>query len=740
MKRFARHALWIIALIVGTPVEVIGAEQASQQEQADQAGQTAQEEQSDEEKEQARQAMQAKRAERAERAKRIRQEKRAERAERAERIKQGKKDEVTERLERAAAEAAGKHLQVRDLSPVTPLIPAKHAPLFLVSNGQPNAAIFVVEPQPSPALKTIVQELVTVIELTTGAKMGVFLGPPPPDVPAIVIGACQESHMQGIDASKLPIEGFAVKTTANRIYLVGSTRPLEPGGAWGAQNNGTAWAVADFMERLIGVRWYWPVNVGGRSLPPPKPLPVKEKNEKEQNEKEKEKKEKQSKAKRANAPAGNQLAGTLVIPPSHYTDAPVFRWREYYPAEGFTSDSWVARTGEGGGTLPRPGAAAVPQGISTIDMTVLLAGLRAGKSWPYQIDSHRPGWLWTNDPLCKRFPNLRAWTNQEGGRATSLLCYSSEDTFKFLIAGAEARWDRGQGALPQEPWCGFGIEWVNGDVLGISPFDQAVACACPACQRSMQDGGPSKHMARFVQKVCQEVHKRWPNKKVGYLPYWNYTWCSPDIDYPKNLEIRLADTQGGGHWCQPLGVEKGHEERCSLWASKTASGRIVTWEYPIAITSKTHAPIQFPHTLREYYLRRSRDSAGSFLNGHCLGEWSNHAPTLYCWMKLLWNPNLDVDAVLEEFCVRMFGAAAGQVREMLIIECRSFQGSGIHVARGDGTEDVGGLRRIFSPAAVARLAELRAQARVALKKDPVALQRLEYLTWTFDHFFELYGR
>ena len=626
--------------------------------------------------------------------------------------------------------AGQKHLQVKDLSPVRVLQAASHAPLVLVKDGRPQAVIQVNVDRPSGQLTILVRELVTVIELLTGATLPVVVGQPvPPDIAAVVIGDCAESRQAGIDAARLPIEGFEIKTVANRIFLVGSTRRLEPGASANARNDGTAWAVADFMERLVGVRWYWPVNVGGRSLPPvearrtkrappPKRVPP---------------------PKRIPAAVGERRVGTLAIEPSHYADAPVFRWRQYHPGQRFKPDAWVARTGEGGGELPRPAAAAVPPDVTEINLSVLLAGVRAGNSWPHQIDSHQPGQLWRNDPLVKRFPDLRAWTDQQGGRHTSMLCYSSEDTFRFLIAGAEAVWDRGQRSLPEDPWCGHGVSWVFGDVLGISPFDGAVACACPACQKSLQDGGASKHMARFVQRVCAEVAKRWPGKKVGYLPYWNYRWCNPDVAYPKNLEIRLADTQGGEPWCKPRGFDDGHEERCTLWAAKTASGRIVTWEYPIAITSKTHAPIQFPHTLRDYYQRRSRDSAGSFLNGHSLGEWSNHAPTLYCWMKLLWNPDLDVDAVMDEFCVRMFGPAAHLVREMLAIECRCFEGSGIHVARGDGTENVAALRRIFSPEAVLRLATLRTEARTALADDPVALQRLEYLTWTYDHFFRAYG-
>ena len=38
------------------------------------------------------------------------------------------------------------------------------------------------------------------------------------------------------------------------------------------------------------------------------------------------------------------------------------------------------------------------------------------------------------------------------------------------------------------------------------------------------------------------------------------------------------------------------------------------------------------------------------------------------------------------------------------------------------------------------LASGRLTARTTLEDDPVALQRLEYLTWTYDHFFRAYGQ
>jgi len=599
------------------------------------------------------------------------------------------------------------YLKVKDLTPVKGLDPVKHEPIVLVRDGAPLSKVYVAEAKPGRNTQIMVQELVDSIKLTTGAELQVIRhSPAPPPAggsPVIVIGDCAASRAAGIDASKIPVEGFVVRTTSDRIFLVGSTMPIPELGGWPPKfgADGTAWAIADFLERCVGVRWYWPVAVGGRSLEPSR---------------------------------------NLAINPIHYTDAPVFRWREYYPASGFAPELWVARTGEGGANLPKPTARAIPAGIKHIDLSVLLAGLRAGNSWPYQIDCHRPGQLWQNDALVKKYPNLRAWTDGKGGRATSLLCYSAQETFDFLAAGAEAVWDKKTGNLPQDPWCGFGVTWVTDLTLNVSPFDQPVDCQCPACQQSFKDGGANKHMARFVKRICEEVKRRWPTKKVGYLPYWNYRWCNGEVTYPDNLEIRLADTQGGEHWCKTKGWDDGHEERVSLWAKKTASGKVVTWEYPIAITAKSHAPFQFPHALKEYYMRRRNDCAGSFLNGHCLGEWSNHAPTLYCWMKLLWNPELDVDAVIDEFCRRMFEQASKEAREFMVLSCQAFEGKGIHVANGDGTENLRGIKRLYPAATVRRMAELVEVSKQRLEKDPVALQRLEYFTWTFEHFLSAYGR
>ena len=60
-------------------------------------------------------------------------------------------------------------------------------------------------------------------------------------------------------------------------------------------------------------------------------------------------------------------------------------------------------------------------------------------------------------------------------------------------------------------------------------------------------------------------------------------------------------------------------------------------------------------------------------NGGMMGDWTTTAPTLYVWLKVLWNPEVEVDAVLDEMGRRLYGPAAGTARELLRLECDRWQ-------------------------------------------------------------------
>jgi hypothetical protein len=101
--------------------------------------------------------------------------------------------------------------------------------------------------------------------------------------------------------------------------------------------------------------------------------------------------------------------------------------------------------------------------------------------------------------------------------------------------------------------------------------------------------------------------------------------------------------------------------------------KVTTWEYSLSVTGWTHAPVQFPNLLRDYYQDNRKVIAGSFLNGGVPAEWSRNAPTLYYWMKLLWNPEIESKAVFDEMCARMFGEGAEPARALLQLMIERFE-------------------------------------------------------------------
>jgi hypothetical protein len=241
-------------------------------------------------------------------------------------------------------------------------------------------------------------------------------------------------------------------------------------------------------------------------------------------------------------------------------------------------------------------------------------------------------------------------------------------------------------------------------------------------------------MALFVKRMCEAVKKRWPDKKVLYLPYWNYTECQDEVVFPDNLEVQMCTMAFG--LMRQLEPRARMEKSLREW-SKKVGGRVTTWEYSHRLPEWTCAPVQYPHLVQDYY-RANRDIlAGSFLNGGMIGEWSTAATTGYCWMKVLWNPEVNIDAILDTLCDRMFGKAAAACRELLRLECERWEKAKWSEGLGDaGRVSPAVFTDTYPPEVVAKMTELRDRARREMAGDFLSEKRLAYWTWTFDAFLK----
>jgi len=588
------------------------------------------------------------------------------------------------------AEAQPRDLKPRDLTPVTWREAPAHPPVVIVRDGQARAVVYVADRNPSATLKRLVDEMVEVIRLSTGATLERVAQPPPADRPAIVIGDCGETRKAGIAAAKIPIEGFVVKTAPSRVFLVGSTQALPAGSDRWAQwsNEGTAWAVADFLERFVGVRWYWPAELGGRSISPTK---------------------------------------SLVVPPLHYRDQPVFRMRLFHPSDGWRLPAKARWFDKG----PLPFAAgAIPEGVDKVDMAAYLPLLRDGNSWPYLIKVHEPQLLWRNPPAWLEAHKAIFALKKDGSRNFKMLCYGSPKTLEYLLKGCRERWD-GRDYPDVYP------SWVTATCVTVSPADLPYECLCLACRAALAKGGTSLVVGLFVKRMCEEVKKRWPDKRVIYLPYWNYQKCPEQVEFPDNLEVQACTTGGPMALMRQPGARQATERNLRAWSAKIGDRPITVWDYSDRGNGWTYGPVQYPHLVRDFYQTNRNYIAGVFLNGGILSDWTTSAPTLYVWMKVLWNPQLDVDAVLDEMCRRLYGKASATVRELIRLECERWEAAPWkHHLSDAGRIPPELFREIWPPDVVARMKALRDKALSQLADEPAARQRFLYWTWTFDAFLK----
>lgn len=547
----------------------------------------------------------------------------------------------------------GQTRQRSDLNPVTFRQAPAHEPVVLVENGVPRAAIVLMDVKMTDQMQYALRELQECIELTTGAKMPVrrYTGPGP----AIIIGDCQEAARMGLMGENMPVEGFAIKTAKNRVFIVGNQQrihdnPLESS-VW-PDSNGPAWGVAEFLERFVGVRWFFQTEQGGRSL-------VKK--------------------------------NSLVIDPVWIEDAPVFRKRSLWPDPGPTL-------------------------------------LRSADSWPVQLRVARPVWHEVEEYVKNR-PEVFE-LRSDGTRNFDMICYSHPRTLETYLENLEAAFDRGDEIRRSD---GNYIA-LSDNAITVSPRDYWLACRCELCRKLWDESGglngtASRILADFVARLAPEVKKRWPDKAIIYLPYLNYTVAPDGYKFPGNVEVQLCGMPGIAQYKEPA-IAVSEQANIDKWIQITGR-KIQNWHYSCWPADRIRAPYQYPHVLKEFYQKNRDKSVGSFINGG-FGEWPSQHISFYCWLKVLWNPDFDVDAAIDQYCGRMYGPAADTMRELVRLQIDGWEKS----RWPGGVLSLGALyEQSYPRETVLRMKALLERARTEAGDDKLIQQRLDYYSTPFAGFF-----
>ena len=309
-------------------------------------------------------------------------------------------------------------------------------------------------------------------------------------------------------------------------------------------------------------------------------------------------------------------------------ERPAFEYREVFFTEAFDKD-WAARNRTNGAS-------------ARLDEST-------GGKVQYYPFVHSFYQLLPPEKYFKEHPEYFSWIDGARRYDRAQLCLTNPDVLRISVERVR--------------------EWIRdhpeATIFSVSQNDWEGWCECDKCLRVEQEEGGthSGPLLRFVNAVADEIGKTNPDKLIDTLAYW-YTEEPPAKVRPRpNVRIRLC----------PIGVCEAHPyEKCprseyfvkNLRAWGKITDQLYIWHYN---TNFSHYLIPFPdfdELGADIPLYHRSGVAGIFQQGAYdpNGGGENAELRSYVMAKLLWNPMLDVDRLVNEFIEGVYGPAAKPMR------------------------------------------------------------------------------
>jgi hypothetical protein len=259
-------------------------------------------------------------------------------------------------------------------------------------------------------------------------------------------------------------------------------------------------------------------------------------------------------------------------------------------------------------------------------------------------------------------PEYFAQGRSEGERQ---FCYTNPDFIKQVAQDARNFFD-GKGLKGFAP--------AMGDYFAVVPMDNNAWCLCPNCQAELekdkQTSGPhfsngraSGYMFGFINNVAKELKKTHPDKYISALAYWDYAYYPDRIQLESNIAVAPC-LQTRIYWGQ--NIARNDIKFYKSWVEKK-DHPIYLWLYYCfpeenALVGRFNCfPGFMAHTAaRQIKMYHDDGVKGLFLCG--IGEQVD----FYVTMKLLDNPDLDIDDILDEFFTSYYGASAEPMKRLYL--------------------------------------------------------------------------
>ena len=220
-------------------------------------------------------------------------------------------------------------------------------------------------------------------------------------------------------------------------------------------------------------------------------------------------------------------------------------------------------------------------------------------------------------------------------------CLSNPEVFEVMAANIEK-------AMAEKPECNF---W------SISQNDNDAYCTCENCRRIDEaEESPMGSVLTFVNRMA----RRFPDKTISTLAYWHTRKLPKTVRPEKNVHIMLCNIEAN----RGLPIETddmSRDSREELLSWEAVCPHISLWDYCIQFRNLV-SPFPnlrvIPQNIR-FFVNHNVKMLFSQSNREYEGEFA--ALRGYLLAKLMWEPDLDADAVIQEFCEGYYGPAAKSI-------------------------------------------------------------------------------
>jgi hypothetical protein len=268
-------------------------------------------------------------------------------------------------------------------------------------------------------------------------------------------------------------------------------------------------------------------------------------------------------------------------------------------------------------------------------------------------------------------------------------------------------------------------------VYSVSQNDWYNFCTCKNCAALAEaEGSEMAPVLQLVNRVAAAVKDEFPGKAIDTLAY-QWTRKAPKTMRPlPNVIIRLCSIECCfSHPLDGCGSEANQDFVRDMEDWSKISGRLWVWNYN---TSFRHYLVPFPN------LRVRAPNVRFFRDHHVTGIFEQDVyntphgefDELSGWLgaKLLWNPDADADALIDEYLAGVYGPAAAYLRDYLDLIHDRVEDNNIHMNIWIGPD-----HEYITDRIMAKADRLWDRAAAAVADQPALLRRLEVARLSPDY-------